>query len=417
MLDVALSLEERYRTLLPNDRKGAEKKGERTSLSVSEPRTREQSASDLDFSWKETGQEPPIARKVTTESTHRRRSLSVARPIHIPSPSPALTASPVPIPIREPTDTTPQAVNSTPSVATDLPRQMERASSVKENGVRLKITLRPTARASSSEGPVQPPSHNSSKKLLGTRPATPEPVGHPNLSAVDSHPHNVPTPQTTVEPYPAKEPTKNIPPPVSVSRRPPSFLGSLDSSPNHHYQVIRFTPAIVDSSISSAPSRKRPRLVVHDDVQEPQIISFVTEHAPGTGQDDPKPPDQTPTLVTPSRSPSRSASPISSKQENISASSGRRQQMPVILVAASHNEGREARKTSRAVLAFGVKVPQFTPADFQLPQWLLDGTEEHTKEETIDPEQQASISLMMLHNGNQHAQSVDRNAVHSRVIP
>ena len=91
--------------------------------------------------------------------------------------------------------------------------------------------------------------------------------------------------------------------------------------------------------------------------------------------------------------------------------------MPVILVAASHNEGREARKTSRAVLAFGVKVPQFTPADFQLLQWLLDGTEEHTKEETIDPEQQASISLMMLHNGNQHAQSVDRNAVHSRVIP
>jgi len=60
-----------------------------------------------------------------------------------------------------------------------------------------------------------------------------------------------------------------------------------------------------------------------------------------------------------------------SKHSHESISAGRRQPLPAILVAASHNEGLESsRKTSRQLMAFGVKLPAIENMEFELPYWL-----------------------------------------------
>lgn len=442
MLDVALSLEERYRTLLPSDRKGADKKGERASLSISvEPRTREQSVNDMNAIWKEPEYERVPVRALEPVSSARLEP--VVSPILLPNPptptpspppirlaTPA-PASPMPIPISTPVQAPVQALPPVEPIPIPTPNPVkapeetlrpvelstvevpilpESISTAREKGLKLRITLRPPTKTPSfNKEPSPQPKHSMRKRTTSKAPA-PDIEKQSNLPTPECGPSSI-SQDTTV--HRSSEPDIDVTSVSLPSQRHPSFVGSLDSaSPNHHYQVLHFGSISAEGSNLSAPTRKRPRTKKHQDMTEPQNMSSTVEHGHATDRENSEQVEHAPLQITLPDSPRRSTSPISSRQENISVLTGKRQHMPVILVAASHNEGRDSRKTSRTVLAFGVKVPQFAHAEFELPKWLHDADEASANDETSDLEQQASISLMMLHNGNQIVQSTDRNLTH-----
>lgn len=447
MLDVALSLEERYRTLLPSDRKGADKKGERASLSISvEPRTREQSVNDMNTIWKEPEYERAPVRAQEPVSITRLEPVvapillpnppTPSAPVPTPTPSPPPTclatpapASPIPLPISTPIQASVQALPpvepiplATPSPVQaseqtlrpaepstiEVPVLPESISTAKEKGLKLRITLRPPTKTPSFNKEPSPQPKHSMRNRTTTIAPVPDIEKQSDITTPEREPPSIS--QNITVAHTSSEPVIDVTSVSLPSQRPSSFIDSLDSaSPNHHYQVLRFGSISAEGSNLSAPTRKRPRIKKYQDMSEPPKLSSPFEHGHATDREKSEQVQHTPHPITLPDSPRRSTSPISSRQENISVSTGRRQHMPVILVAASHNEGRDSRKTSRSVLAFGVKVPQFVHAEFELPKWLHDADEASANDETSDLEQQASISLMMLHNGNQSVQSIDRN--------
>lgn len=281
MLDVALGLEERYRTLLPEKKNMTVDKSGRTNrsgYSVSAERCVYEEAADLvvDEDDSETDaviQPPKLKIKLRTPGT-------------LPTPSTALT--PVTRASRRRMTATPGTIldADVEILSRDIP-----SSATHETNALQEIAVAPEEIITPTAGPTSP-QHE----------------------------------QMQIE---------------------------KPESPGHSYQISHNTPENTETPSSIRHKRLRSA-TADEDSSAPQVIQSTS---PAFDQ-----PLSDPIVVT---SP---ASPL--HQGHDSSPSGRKQVLPVILIAASHNEGPgNPRKTSRTIMAFGVKVPSFVPVEFELPTW------------------------------------------------
>ncbi|KLO07095.1 hypothetical protein SCHPADRAFT_1001905 [Schizopora paradoxa] len=419
VMDVATSLEERYRFLLPNEKKAMEKA--RLSISASaepEPSFEEEPEEVFEEEVEEEAEEEAedLVEEDAMELAQNGIEEEEVQPsspfesASAPSASAAKLAKGRRVMLRLPPPPPSTSKRSRRRGALSQSIEPERAPEP-EPEIEPEIETVPTpeveAEPEPESEPVPEPEPEPELEPAPSpaQPDAPEPT-IVDVTQVDEVPEKevelpASAPAPVLAPVPALVPAPVVAPaptPLPQSRKRSrgskvngdvilSVNPDVDAAPlaqSHFMSTFRVNPVPMEVSIPMVPLPHPPSVSAR---KRQRIASPPKETPTDLRNGDMDIRDQSPvqSMHNPPVPPNRrevNGAPVSTpldlskrSHESISAwdsisAGGRRQPLPAILVAASHNEGPESRKTSRTLMAFGVKLPTIENMEFELPDWL-----------------------------------------------
>ena len=372
VLFCAMGLEERYKQLLPNEKKAAaqERVAQRSSLSMSvEPDvaedTPEPEAVVTNGGVREVREEsqlsetPSIGRgfKVTLRVPPRppaAESISETRKKRKGRKRGAITEEPEPEPEPEPVEEEPAELSANSPITPETQQQPPREETTEPIAVPASELFKDLQEASDEESLiVEPPVRADSRSSIN-RPESPSPP--PLVESISTAPQRS---NRHMNSHPMNGLRLKVH--LSSRHRTASTVSDQDEyRPTISYPVSAERNRFDQESLASEPtSRKRARVSLNVTSHNQLRNTYGSTPSEDDEMSDGGPPAHVEHVI---------ASVSNHKR-------GSRSSKPCILVAASHNEGMEsARKTSRQIMAFGSKLPNFDTAyEYALPDFVYEG--------------------------------------------